>query len=377
MIVGTDAVEAACEGVDSAASLPFSTLERLPSWLCFSSTDAIPHPKAAARRPSVAQFQLQAPQGNSPMSHAAPAFTDRLALAARLVENRLAVHLSHTGPTYQGGMSAPPERLTAAMRHAVLSGGKRFRPFLVMECAALFGLSAEAALDTAASLECLHCYSLVHDDLPAMDNDDLRRGRPTVHKVYDDWTAILAGDGLLTLAFDILARPATHMNPAVRSELVLALARAAGPGGMVGGQAFDLKADKLGIPAVATAEHVRRLQAMKTGALITYAAEAGAILGQASAGERAALKAYGDHLGFAFQIADDLLDAQGDAATVGKAVGKDQAAGKATLVSLMGPDAARAELEAAERAAITALAPFGDRAGMLIEAARFVRLRRS
>ena len=263
------------------------------------------------------------------------------------------------------------------MEHAVLSGGKRFRPFLVMESAALFGLSAEAALDTAASLECLHCYSLVHDDLPAMDNDDLRRGRPTVHKLYDDWTAILAGDGLLTLAFDILARPATHANPAVRSQLVLALARAAGPGGMVGGQAFDLKADKLGVPAVATADHIRRLQAMKTGALITYAAEAGAILGEAGAEERAALKAFGDHLGFAFQIADDLLDAQGDAATVGKAVGKDQAAGKATLVSLMGLDAARAQLVEAEQAAIAALAPFGDRAAMLADAARFVRMRRS
>lgn len=263
------------------------------------------------------------------------------------------------------------------MRHAVLSGGKRFRPFLVIESAALFGLTAEAALDTAASLECLHCYSLVHDDLPAMDNDDVRRGRPTVHKVYDDWTAILAGDGLLTLAFDILARPATHANPAVRAELVLALARAAGPGGMVGGQAFDLKADKLGVPAVVSTEHIRRLQAMKTGALITYAAEAGAILGQGSVEERAALKAYGDHLGFAFQIADDLLDARGDAATVGKAVGKDQAAGKATLVSLMGLEAAQAELEAAERAAVAALAPFGERAAMLVEAARFVRMRRS
>lgn len=308
---------------------------------------------------------------------AGPTFADRLATVARLVETRLGLHLAHSGPSYQGGMYAPPERLSAAMEHAVLSGGKRFRPFLIVESAGLFGLSAEAALDTAASLECLHCYSLVHDDLPPMDNDDVRRGRPTVHKVYDDWTAILAGDGLLTLAFDILARPATHANPAVRAELVLALARAAGPGGMAGGQALDLMADKLAIPAVATVEHIRRLQAMKTGALITYAAEAGAILGQGTAGERAALKAYGDHLGFAFQIADDLLDAQGDAETVGKAVGKDTAAGKATLVSLLGVDAARAELAAAEQSAIDALAPFGARAHMLVEAARFVRMRRS
>jgi len=263
------------------------------------------------------------------------------------------------------------------MGHAVLSGGKRFRPFLVIESAALFGIERDAALDTAAALECLHCYSLVHDDLPAMDNDDMRRGRPTVHKAYDDWTAILAGDGLLTLAFDILARPATHPDPGVRAELVLALARAAGAGGMVGGQAFDLEADKLGLPAVACVAHIRRLQAMKTGALITFAAEAGAILGGGSASARAALKAYGDHLGFAFQIADDLLDAQGDAATVGKAVGKDSAAGKATLVSLMGIEAAQAALERAEREAVAALALFGERAAMLVAAAGFVRTRRS
>lgn len=303
-------------------------------------------------------------------------FAARLQQAARAVETRLAHHLSHCGPTYDG-MGLPPDRLTAAMGHAVLSGGKRFRPFLVIESAALFGLDASAALDTAAALECLHCYSLVHDDLPAMDNDDMRRGRPTVHKAFDDWTAILAGDGLLTLAFDILARPANHADPIVRAELVLALARAAGAGGMVGGQAFDLEADKLGVPAVASLAHIRTLQAMKTGALITFAAEAGAILGGACAEERAALRAYGDHLGFAFQIADDLLDAQGDAATVGKAVGKDSAAGKATLVSLMGIEAAQAELERAEAAAVEALAVFGGRADVLIAAAAFVRIRRS
>jgi farnesyl diphosphate synthase len=263
------------------------------------------------------------------------------------------------------------------MRHAVLGGGKRFRPFLVIEAAALFGVDPSAALDTAASLECLHCYSLVHDDLPAMDNDDTRRGRPTVHRAFDDWTAILAGDALLTLAFDILARPATHPDPAVRADLVLALARASGGGGMVGGQAFDLEADKRGEPASPSVDHIRRLQAMKTGALITYAVEAGAILGGATALERSALKSYGDNLGFAFQIADDLLDAEGDAATVGKAVGKDGAAGKATLVSHLGLAAARTKLTDTERAAIAALAPFGDRAAILAAAAGFVVTRKS
>jgi farnesyl diphosphate synthase len=308
---------------------------------------------------------------------AADDFVHRLEQAAQHVEARLAIHLDQSGPSYRGSIEPPPERLTAAMRHAVLGGGKRFRPLLVIESAALFGVPTQAALDTAASLECLHCYSLVHDDLPAMDDDDLRRGRPTVHRAYDEWTAILAGDGLLTLAFDILARPQTHPDPSVRADLVLALARAAGAGGMVGGQAFDLEADKLRLPPVLSLAHIRRLQAMKTGALITFAVEAGALLGRATDTERAALKSYGDHLGFAFQIADDLLDAEGDSATVGKAVGKDCAAGKATLVSLMGLDAARAELARTEAAAIAALAPFAPRAETLIAAARFVVTRTS
>jgi farnesyl diphosphate synthase len=304
-------------------------------------------------------------------------FSTRLACAQTLVEERLALHLDPAGPTYRGTVGVAPERLTEAMRHAVLGGGKRFRPFLVIESAALFGLPAEAAVDVAASLEMVHCYSLVHDDLPAMDNDDLRRGRPTVHRAFDDWTAILAGDGLLTLAFDILARPETHDDPQVRAELVLELARAGGAGGMVGGQAVDLEADKLGVPAAPTLGHIRRLQAMKTGALIGFAARAGAILARSSGNDRWALSAYGDHLGFAFQIADDLLDAEGDAALVGKAVGKDAAAGKATLVSLMGLDAARAKLAETEAAAIDALSPFGRRADALIEAARFVSRRQS
>jgi farnesyl diphosphate synthase len=307
----------------------------------------------------------------------APTFAHQLQTCAQRVEARLAAHLSATGPTYQRCVSTPPDRLTDAMQHAVLGGGKRFRPFLVIESAALFGLAPDAALDTAAALECLHCYSLVHDDLPAMDNDDMRRGRPTVHKAFDDWTAILAGDGLLTLAFDILARPTTHADPLVRSNLILALARASGAGGMVGGQAFDLEADKLGLPATPSPEHIARLQAMKTGALFTFAVEAGAILGNAAPQERSALKTYGDHLGYAFQIADDLLDAEGDAATVGKAVGKDTAAGKATLVSLMGLTAARQALAQTQASAIAALSPFGPRAATLTSAANFVATRQS
>lgn len=304
-------------------------------------------------------------------------FKARLEAAAGLVESRLCLHLDPNGPTFRGTVGAAPARLIEAMRHAVLGGGKRFRPFLVIESARLFGIPAAAAADVAASLELVHCYSLVHDDLPAMDNDDLRRGRPTVHKAFDDWTAILAGDALLTLAFDILARPDTQASPQVRAELVLELARASGSGGMVGGQAIDLEADKLGLPAEPTAAHIRRLQAMKTGALIGFAARAGAIIAGASGPDRWSLSAYGDHLGFAFQIADDILDAEGDAAAMGKAVGKDAAAGKATLVSSMGLEAARLKLAETEAAAIAALAPFGERAAVLIEAAKFVSKRQS
>ena len=270
-----------------------------------------------------------------------------------------------------------PLRLRGAMRYAVLGGGKRIRPFLVIETAKMFGVPALGSIDAACTLECIHCYSLVHDDLPSMDNDEVRRGRPTLWKAYDEWTAILAGDALLTLAFEILARPETHSDPSVRAELVLLVARASGAAGMVGGQVVDLEADKLGGPAAPSLAHIRDLQAMKTGALIRVACEAGAALGRATTSERDALQRYGDALGFAFQIADDLLDADGDAATVGKAVGKDASAGKATLVSLMGIDAARAKLKEVETEAISSLAPFGSRAATLIDAARFVAQRTS
>jgi farnesyl diphosphate synthase len=266
-----------------------------------------------------------------------------------------------------------------AMRHVSLAGGKRLRPFLVVEAAALFKAPRSQALMAGAALEFVHCYSLAHDDLPAMDNDDLRRGRPTAHRAFDEATAILAGDGLLTLAFDILARPETHPNPAVRAELVLALARMGGLGGMVGGQMLDLAAEgrfdgtvkKLG------AADVKLLQSMKTGALLRFGCLAGAMLGEASATQREALDRYGSVLGEAFQIADDLLDVEGDAATVGKATGKDAAAGKGTFVTVLGLDGAKARLKTLVSEAEQALAPFGRDGDVLKMAARFVAERKA
>ena len=236
------------------------------------------------------------------------------------------------------GEIARPERLLAAMRHAVLGGGKRLRPFLLVESAALFGAARyTGALLAGAALECLHCYSLVHDDLPAMDDDDLRRGRPTVHKAFDEATAILAGDALLTLAFDVMARSEVHPDAGVRIALVSELARAAGLGGMAGGQMLDLAAEGRFDDKRALGENeIATLQAMKTGALIRFACRAGAILGQADAAARASIDRYGAAIGQAFQIADDLLDFEGDAETIGKAAGKDAAAGKATLVAALG-----------------------------------------
>jgi farnesyl diphosphate synthase len=294
------------------------------------------------------------------------AFAARLAHSARLVEAQLGQILD----TQMAG--GAPQRLTDATRHAVLSGGKRFRPFLVLESAALFGIANEAAINAAAGLECIHCYSLVHDDLPVMDNDALRRGQPTVWKAYDEWTAILVGDGLQALAFEILSSPATHADPSVRSELVQALALASGNAGMAGGQALDLEAGKLPPNAAPDIAHIARLQAMKTGRLIRVACEMGAILGGASAEERAAVIHYGECIGFAFQISDDLLDAEGSSADVGKATGKDAAAGKATLVSLTGAERAREHMDKTIASGIEALKPFGARANSLIEAARFM-----
>jgi farnesyl diphosphate synthase len=270
------------------------------------------------------------------------------------------------------GETHRPARLIEAMRYSSLSGGKRFRPFLVVESAALFDVPRDNALMTGAALECVHCYSLVHDDLPAMDNDELRRGQSTAHRKFDEATAILAGDSLLTFAFDILSRKETHRDPAVRVELVSALARAAGIGGMAGGQMLDLAAEGRFGAQKRGASEVRMLQAMKTGALLRFGCQAGGILATASARQREALERYGAAVGEAFQIADDLLDVEGDTAQVGKQTGKDAAAGKATFVSVLGIPGAKARLAQLVAEAEAALAPFGQTAAVLIEGARFV-----
>jgi farnesyl diphosphate synthase len=299
-------------------------------------------------------------------------FQDRLNQVARDAESLLDQLL---GKALLSDELARPARLLDAMRYASLGAGKRFRPFLVVESASLFAVPREQALLAGVALECVHCYSLVHDDLPAMDNDDLRRGQPTAHKAFDEATAILAGDGLLTFAFDILARPETHPSAAVRIDLVLALARAAGLGGMVGGQMLDLAAEgrfDRGMPQQLAEGEVATLQAMKTGALLKFACRAGAILAQASVAQREALDRYGTAVGKAFQIADDLLDVEGDPALVGKQTGKDADAGKATIVGLLGPEGARARLRTLVAEAEAALAPFGASAAVLIAGARFV-----
>ncbi len=273
------------------------------------------------------------------------------------------------GTAADDGEVERPAHLVAAMRHGVLNGGKRLRPFLVMESAALFGGDDElAALRVAAALECIHCYSLVHDDLPAMDDDDLRRGQPTVHRAFDEATAILAGDALLTLAFDIIADPATRLRSDRKVALMLALSRASGLGGMVGGQALDLAAEK-NAPDEAG---IIRLQAMKTGALIRFACEAGAILSGAETGDRERLAEFGSAIGLAFQLSDDLLDVVATPQAMGKATGKDAAAGKATLVGLYGQDWARAQLEGLARQADDLLSPFDEKADLLRAAARFI-----
>lgn len=305
----------------------------------------------------------------------AEAFRRRLDEAAEATETALDALLS---PAPLAGEIARPERLLAAMRYASLGGGKRLRPFLVIESARLFGATGEGPLRAACALEMIHCYSLVHDDLPAMDDDDLRRGRPTCHKAFDEATAILAGDGLLTYAFDVVADPATHADPALRASLVLALARASGLGGMVGGQALDLEAETAATPLSQT--ETLRMQAMKTGALLRFAVDAGAILGGADATGKAAIARYGAALGAAFQIADDILDAEGDTAALGKRAGKDAARGKATLVGLLGIDAARARRDALVEEATAALRDTGrgsEATAILAEAARFVAARQN
>ncbi len=309
------------------------------------------------------------------MSTEISTFNDRLTAQARDVETCLEALLA---ADVRPGEIARPPRLMEAMRHGALGGGKRLRPFLTIEAARLFGIEGEAPLRAGVAVELVHCYSLVHDDLPAMDDDDLRRGKPTVHKAFDDATAILAGDALLTLAFEVLAAPQTHSDPGIRAELTLGLARAAGLGGMVGGQMLDLAAEgRYGDDRALAQDDIRTLQAMKTGALLTFAAEAGAVVAGADIADRARLTSYGKALGAAFQIADDILDREADAQAMGKAVGKDAAAGKGTLVDALGMDGARCECARLVSEAEAALAPFGEKARILCDAAHFTVARRN
>lgn len=263
--------------------------------------------------------------------------------------------------------SDPREGLYRAMRHAAIGGGKRLRPLLVFATAQLFGVDRNCTARAATALEAIHVYSLIHDDLPAMDDDDVRRGKPTVHKAFDEATAILAGDCLHALAFEILADPATHADPFVRAELVAALAHASGPSGMAGGQMMDLEAEKASFDLPT----VTRLQALKTGALIGCAVEFGAILGRVSAEGRTGLRGYARDVGLAFQIADDILDAEGDEAAVGKKLHKDGTAGKETFLSLLGLDRAREQARLLVDQAIEHLKAFGPEADLLRDVARF------
>ncbi len=299
-----------------------------------------------------------------------PAFGIRLGASALKVDAVLDAILSEH---LQDGEIDRPVRLLNAMRHGVLNGGKRLRPFLVLESAALFDGNMEAALRVAAALECIHCYSLIHDDLPAMDNDDLRRGQPTVHRAFDEAHAILAGDSLLTLAFDIITDPQTELDPKTQVELVRMLSRASGIGGMAGGQALDLQAET----QKPDEEGIIRLQAMKTGALIRFACEAGAVVGNSTHQERERLAEFGSAIGLAFQIADDLLDMTADAKRMGKATGKDAARGKATLPGLHGEAWACKQLKGLVSQAEDLLEPFGEKAATLVETAAFVAARQS
>ncbi|MCA1492948.1 polyprenyl synthetase family protein [Sinorhizobium alkalisoli] len=304
------------------------------------------------------------------MTDETPSFEARLKCDAQAVESLLATLL---GPVPLENEIARPAVLLDAMRHGVLNGGKRLRPFLVAESTALLHGDAGAALRVGAALECVHCYSLVHDDLPAMDDDELRRGQPTVHIAFDEATAILAGDSLLTYAFDIIAAPETPLSDRQKTGLVLALARASGHGGMAGGQALDLAAERTAPDEAG----IVTLQAMKTGALIRFACEAGAIIADASVDDRRRLRAFGDKIGLAFQLADDLLDLTADAKAMGKATGKDAARGKGTLVALHGQSWAERELERLVAEAEGLLAPYGARSTILAETARFIANRRS
>lgn len=258
-------------------------------------------------------------------------------------------------------------RLYEAMRHATIGGGKRLRPLLVVASASLFNVRRESALRVGLAIECIHVYSLIHDDLPCMDDDDMRRGKPTVHKAFDEATAVLAGDSLHALAFELLADDETHPDPFVRSELVSELARAAGPAGMAGGQMLDLTAGDTDFDL----HSVTRLQQLKTGALISFCLEAGAILGRVPPEGRQGLRGYARDVGLAFQIADDVIDAEGSADVAGKAVNKDADAGKATFLSLLGIERAKSQMHMLVDQAIAHLHGFGHEADLLRAIARY------
>ena len=292
-------------------------------------------------------------------------FKERLTACADTIEGTLETLL---GSDPQGAEQLRPAKLLAAMRHGALNGGKRIRPFLMIETARMLGHEAPGTIRAASALECVHCYSLIHDDLPAMDDDALRRGQPTVHVAFDEATAILAGDSLLTLAFDILANEATHPDASVRAELVLGLAQNAGIGGMAGGQSLDIEAEG----HKCSEDQIRQMQAMKTGALLRYACEAGAMLAKAVSEDRARVTRFGTIIGLAFQLADDLLDVTATSEQLGKTAGKDLTSEKATLVSLYGIEKTRTMLADLIQEAETLLAPYGERAETLIAAARFI-----
>ncbi|WP_323013353.1 farnesyl diphosphate synthase [Devosia sp.] len=287
-----------------------------------------------------------------------------IADCARAVEAGLTQRLD-AGPLSGPGPAAA--RLVAAMRHGSLEGGKRLRPLLVRQAAAIFNLRSDQSLQAGLAVEMVHCYSLIHDDLPAMDDDDLRRGRPTVHKAYDEATAILAGDALLTQAFALLADPACHPDPAIRIALVAELAAGSGAGGMVGGQMRDIEGEKGGF----SGDEISTMQAMKTGALIRASVRIGAMLGGADPRALSALSAYGEAAGRAFQLADDILDVTASPQAMGKATGKDAGMGKQTLVGQLGLEGARARLDEIVTHALACLRTFGPRADGLRATARY------
>lgn len=299
------------------------------------------------------------------LKHATPELMEAMTEASNLVDEAIVTLLPET--------DLPEKKLYDAMRYACMSGGKRFRPFLVMASAKLFNVDKERALRVAAAIEFIHCYSLVHDDLPAMDNSDTRRGKPALHKKYDDATAILAGDALQCLAFEVISNEKTHEDPRVRIELISQLAQASGCHGMVAGQMLDLIAEEeefnLG--------EISRLQRLKTGRLMAFCCEAGAIMGKSNPAHRMALRNFAHDLGLAFQVTDDLLDVEGDEKAMGKPKGKDKEAGKATFVSALGVDDARLKAEVLSKQAIAHLNVFERRGDTLRDAAYYILRRNS